>query len=267
MRVKAPIIEAQLVETALLLALNHQTLIATKARRIVQAAEGRPVMEFGARRAHNFDAAIMGARAAYIGGCAGTATTYAGQKFGIPVLGTMAHSFVQSYPTEYDAFLAYARQFPKACTLLIDTYNTLKSGIHNAIRVAKEYLEPNGYRLKGVRIDSGDMAYLSKKIRKILDENGMQDCAIVVSNSLDEYLIESLIHQQGRKLTPSAWGKHDLFQKHAGVRRCVQNERGQPGWSVDSRIKISENDEKPRIPATRTSTVSWTRRKARPLRM
>lgn len=207
-RVKAPIIEAQLLETALLLALNHQTLIATKARRIVQASEGRAVMEFGARRAHNFDAAIMGARAAYIAGCAGSATTYAGEQFGIPVLGTMAHSFVQSYPSEYEAFLAYAKQYPNACTLLIDTYNTLKSGIHNAIRVAKEYLEPNGYRLKGVRIDSGDMAYLSKKVRKILDENGMQDCAIVVSNSLDEYLIESLIHQQGAKIDSFGVGEN-----------------------------------------------------------
>lgn len=175
-RVKAPIIEAQLVETALLLAINHQTLIATKSRRIVQASEGRAVMEFGARRAHNFDAAILGARAAYIAGCAGSATTYSGKEFGVPVLGTMAHSFIQSFDTEYDAFMYYAKTYPNACTLLIDTYSTLKSGIVNAIKVAKDYLEPNGYRLKGVRIDSGDMAYLSKKVRKMLDEAGMKDC-------------------------------------------------------------------------------------------
>ena len=200
LRVKAPIIEAQLIETALLLALNHQTLIATKARRIVQASEGRAVMEFGARRAHNFDAAIYGARAAYIAGCVGSATTYAGKEYGLPVLGTMAHSFIQSFSTEYDAFLYYAKTYPNNCTLLIDTYSTLKSGIKNAIRVAKDYLEPNGYRLKGVRIDSGDMAYLSKQVRKELDQNGMQDCGIVVSNSLDEYVIESLIHQQGAKI-------------------------------------------------------------------
>lgn len=183
-RVRAKIIEAQLVETAILLALNHQTLIATKARRIVQAAEGRAVMEFGARRAHNFDAAIYGARAAYIAGCAGSATTYAGEKFQIPVLGTMAHSFIQSFPSEYDAFLYYAKTYPNACTLLIDTYSTLKSGIENAIKVAKDYLEPNGYRLKGVRIDSGDMAYLSKKVRARLDAAGMEDCAIVDRKSV-----------------------------------------------------------------------------------
>ena len=207
-RVKAPIIEAQLVETALLLAINHQTLIATKSRRIVQASEGRAVMEFGARRAHNFDAAILGARAAYIAGCAGSATTYSGKEFGVPVLGTMAHSFIQSFDTEYDAFMYYAKTYPNACTLLIDTYSTLKSGIVNAIKVAKDYLEPNGYRLKGVRIDSGDMAYLSKKVRKMLDEAGMKDCKIVVSNSLDEYVIESLIHQQGAKIDSFGVGEN-----------------------------------------------------------
>lgn len=181
-RVKAKIIDAQLLETAMLLCMNHQTLIATKARRIVQAADGRTIMEFGARRAHNFDAADFGARAAYIGGVAGTATTYAGKEYGIPALGTMAHSFIQSFDTEYEAFLHYAKTYPDSCTVLLDTYNTLKSGLPNAIRVAKEYLEPNGYRLQGVRIDSGDIAYLSKKIRKQLDEAGMQDCSIVVSN-------------------------------------------------------------------------------------
>lgn len=244
-RVKAPIIEAQLVETALLLAINHQTLIATKSRRIVQASEGRAVMEFGARRAHNFDAAILGARAAYIAGCAGSATTYSGKEFGVPVLGTMAHSFVQSFDTEYDAFMYYAKTYPNACTLLIDTYSTLKSGIVNAIKVAKDYLEPNGYRLKGVRIDSGDMAYLSKKVRKMLDEAGMEDCKIVVSNSLDEYVIESLIHQQGAKIDSFGVGENLICSKNSpvfgGVYKMVAIEKD---GQVIPKIKISDNVEK-----------------------
>jgi nicotinate phosphoribosyltransferase len=244
-RVKAPIIEAQLVETALLLALNHQTLIATKAQRIVQAAEGRAVMEFGARRAHNFDSAIYGARSAYITGAVGTATTYAGKEFGIPALGTMAHSFIQSFPTEYDAFLYYAKTYPDACTLLIDTYSTLKSGVENAIKVAKDYLEPNGYRLKGVRIDSGDMAYLSKKVRQRLDEEGMQDCKIVVSNSLDEYVIESLIHQQGAKIDSFGVGENLIVSKNSpvfgGVYKLVAIEEN---GVMTPKIKISDNREK-----------------------
>ena len=244
-RVKAPIIEAQLVETALLLAINHQTLIATKSRRIVQASEQRAVMEFGARRAHNFDAAILGARAAYIAGCAGSATTYSGKEFGVPVLGTMAHSFIQSFDTEYDAFMYYAKTYPNACTLLIDTYSTLKSGIVNAIKVAKDYLEPNGYRLKGVRIDSGDMAYLSKKVRKMLDEAGMKDCKIVVSNSLDEYVIESLIHQQGAKIDSFGVGENLICSKNSpvfgGVYKMVAIEKD---GQVIPKIKISDNVEK-----------------------
>ncbi len=244
-RVKAPIIEAQLVETALLLAINHQTLIATKSRRIVQASEGRAVMEFGARRAHNFDAAILGARAAYIAGCAGSATTYTGKAFGVPVLGTMAHSFVQSFDSEYEAFLFYAKTYPNACTLLIDTYSTLNSGIKNAIKVAKDYLEPNGYRLKGVRIDSGDMAYLSKKVRKLLDEAGMEDCSIVVSNSLDEYVIESLIHQQGAKIDSFGVGENLICSKNSpvfgGVYKMVALEKD---GKMIPKIKISDNVEK-----------------------
>lgn len=244
-RVQAKVIEAQLVETALLLALNHQTLIATKARRIVQASEGRAVMEFGARRAHNFDAAIFGARAAYIAGCSGSATTYAGKEFGMPVLGTMAHSFVQSFDDEYEAFLYYAKTYPENCVLLIDTYSTLKSGIKNAIRVAKEYLEPNGHRLKGVRIDSGDMAYLSKKIRKMLDDAGLQDCNIVVSNSLDEYVIESLIHQQGAQINSFGVGENLICSKNSpvfgGVYKMVGVKKGDE-WLP--KIKISENVEK-----------------------
>lgn len=244
-RVKAPLIEAQLVETALLLALNHQTLIATKARRIVQAAGDKAVMEFGARRAHNFDSALYGARAAYIAGVAGTATTEAGQSFGIPVLGTMAHSFIQSFPTEYDAFLAYARTWPKSCKVLIDTYNTMKSGLENAIRVAKEYLEPNGYRLQGVRIDSGDMSYLSKKIRKRLDEAGMEDCKIVVSNSLDEYLIESLLLRQGAQIDSFGVGENLIVSGKSPVFGGVYKMSAiAQGDQMVPRIKISENEEK-----------------------
>ena len=252
-KVRAPLIQAQLVETALLLAVNHQTLIATKARRIVQAAKGKAVMEFGARRAHNFDSSIEGARAAYIAGVAGSATTEAGMKFGIPVLGTMAHSFVQSFDTEYDAFLEYARTYPQACTVQIDTYNTLKSGLENAIRVAKEYLEPNGYRLKGVRIDSGDMAYLSKKIRRRLDEEGMQDCAIVVSNSLDEYLIESLVDRQGAKIDSYGVGENMIVSKNSPVFGAVYKMSAlEEDGQMIPKIKISENEEKITNPGDKT---------------
>lgn len=243
-RVKAKIIEAQLLETAMLLCINHQTLIATKAFRIVKAADGRAIMEFGARRAHNFDAATFGARAAYIGGVAGTATTYAGKEFGMPVLGTMAHSFIQSFDSEYEAFLAYAKTYPNSCTVLLDTYNTLKSGLPNAIKVAKEYLEPKGYRLKGVRIDSGDMAYLSKNIRKALDEADMHDCGIVISNSLDEYLITSLI-SQGAQINSMGVGENLVCSKSSPVFGGVYKmssvfENGQ----YEPKIKVSENIEK-----------------------
>lgn len=244
-KVRAPLIEAQLIETAMLLAVNHQTLIATKARRIVQAAKGKAVMEFGARRAHNFDSAIEGARACFIAGVDGTATTEAGKQFGIPVLGTMAHSFIQSFDTEYDAFLEYAKTYPDSCTVLIDTYNTLKSGLENAIKVAKDYLEPNGHRLKGVRIDSGDMAYLSKKIRKRLDEEGMQDCAIVVSNSLDEYLIESLVDRQGAKIDSYGVGENMIVSKNSPVFGGVYKMAAiMEDGELVPKIKISENEEK-----------------------
>ena len=243
-RVKAKIIDAQLLETALLLAMNHQTLIATKARRIVQAANGRTVMEFGARRAHNFDAANYGARAAYIGGVLGTATTYAGKEYGIPALGTMAHSFIQSFDSEYDAFLNYAKTYPDSCTVLLDTYNTLKSGLPNAIRVAKEYLEPNGYRLQGVRIDSGDMAYLSKKIRHALDAAGMQDCKIIVSNSLDEFLIESLL-SQGAQIDSMGVGENLVTSKSSPVFGGVYKLSAIIKDDVIiPKIKVSENLEK-----------------------
>ena len=248
-RVRAKIIDAQLLETAMLLCVNHQTLIATKARRIVKAAKGRAIMEFGARRAHNFDAANYGARAAYIGGVAGTATTYAGQKFGMPVLGTMAHSFVQSFDNEYDAFLAYAKTYPDSCTVLLDTYDTLKSGLPNAIRVAKEYLEPNGYRMQGVRIDSGDMAYLSKKIRKALDAAGMEDCNIVVSNSLDEYLIQSLI-SQGAQINSMGVGENLVCSKSTPVFGGVYKMSAvYEDEKMIPKIKVSENVEKVTNPA------------------
>ena len=211
-RVKAKMIDAQLLETALLLAINHQTLIATKAHRVKLAAQGRNVMEFGARRAHNFDAAYYGSRACYIGGVDSTATVFAGQKFGIPVVGTMAHSFVQSYDSEYEAFLSYAENYPDSCIVLLDTYDTLGSGIKNAIRVEKEYLAPRGYHLQGVRIDSGDIAYLSQQIRKILDENDMSFCKIVASNSFDENIIKSLI-DQGAKIDSFGVGENLIVSK------------------------------------------------------
>lgn len=196
--VVAPLIDAQLIETAILLEMNHQSLIATKTNRIVQAAGGKQVSDFGARRAHNVDAAVYGARAAYIGGAAGTATVLAGQMFQIPISGTMAHSWVMSFDREYDAFRAYAESYPDSTVLLVDTYDVLHSGVPNAIRTAREVLEPLGKRLKGIRLDSGDLAYLSKEARKMLDEEGLTDCMIVASNSLDEYTITSLNRQEAR---------------------------------------------------------------------
>ena len=188
----APLIDAQIVETAILAQVNHQSLVATKTARIVKAAAGKLVSDFGARRAHNMDAAIYGARASYIGGAAGTATVLAGQMFGIPVSGTMAHSWVMYYKNEFEAFKNYAVNYPDNTVLLVYTYDTIQSGIPNAIRVAHEILEPMGKRLKGVRIDSGDLAYQSRKVRKMLDEEGLTDCKIIVSNSLDEHTISSL---------------------------------------------------------------------------
>ena len=193
----APLIDAQIVETAVLTMMNHQSLIATKANRIVRAADGRVVADFGARRAHNVDAAIYGARAAYIGGVQSTATVLAGQQFGIPVSGTMAHSWVMYHDSEYEAFKAYAEVYPDGAVFLVDTYDVLNSGVPNAIKVAKEVLEPMGKRLKGIRLDSGDLAYLAKKARRMLDKAGLEDCKIMASNSLDEYTITSLLGQGG----------------------------------------------------------------------
>lgn len=195
--VSAPLIDAQLVETAILAQINHQSLIATKTRRIVRAAKGRGVSDFGARRAHNMDAAVYGARAAYIGGADGTATVLAGKLFGIPVSGTMAHSWVMYHDDEFTAFKQYALAYPDATVLLVDTYDVLQSGVPNAIRVAKEIIEPMGKRLKGVRLDSGDLAYLSKKVRRMLNAAGLSDCKIIASNSLDEHTITSILNQGG----------------------------------------------------------------------
>ncbi len=242
--VTAPLIDAQLVETAVLAQINHQSLIATKTRRIVRAAQGRAVSDFGARRAHNTDAAVYGARAAYIGGAAGSATVLAGQKFGIPVSGTMAHSWVMYHDSEFDAFANYARIYPDDTILLIDTYNVLRSGVPNAIRCAKEVLEPLGRRLKGVRLDSGDLAYLTKEVRRMLDEAGLEDCKIVVSNSLDEYSITSIIEQGGcidsfgvgeRLITARSDPVFGAVYKVAAVRK-----RGV--W--EPKIKISETVDK-----------------------
>ncbi|MFV0381341.1 MAG: nicotinate phosphoribosyltransferase [Breznakia sp.] len=215
-QIEAKLIEAQIIETALLLAINHQTLIATKASRVTRAAKGRSVLEFGARRAHNFDAANYGARAAYIGGVQGSATISAGQAFGLPVTGTMAHSFIQTFDNEYAAFAAYAKTYPDRCSLLLDTFDTLRSGVKNAIRIAHEVLIPNGYRLQSVRLDSGDIAYLSKKVRKALDDAGLQDCKIIASNSFDEYIIKSLI-DQGAKIDVFGVGENLICSKSTPV--------------------------------------------------
>lgn len=237
-------IEAQLIETMLLLTINHQSLIATKASRIVHSAKGRKVFEFGARRSQGYDGAVYGARASYIGGVDGTATTLATPMFGIPSVGTMAHSWVQMASSEYEAFKMYARNYPDSCTLLVDTYDVLKSGIPNAIKVTKEVLEPMGKRLKGIRLDSGDIAYLSKESRRILDEAGMSDCKIIASNSLDEYIIESLI-RQGARIDSFGVGERLITSKSepvfGGVYKIVAVDKGE---GFKPRIKISENVEK-----------------------
>lgn len=193
--VKANIIEAQIIETALLANFNHGSLVTTKAKRITSAAKNIPVMEFGARRARGSDSAIEASKHAYIGGCVGTSNVYAGKKYDIPVLGTMAHAMVQEAECEYEAFLAYAKSHPNNCVFLVDTFDTLKSGIPNAIRVSKEYLEPNGYKLKGIRIDSGDLVYLTKAAKQMLTDAGYDNATICVSNGLDEYSITNMLEK------------------------------------------------------------------------
>ena len=242
--VTAPMIDAQMVETAILAQFNHQSLIATKTSRIVRAAKGRPVSDFGARRAHNMDAAVYGARAAYIGGAVGSATVLAGQMFGIPVSGTMAHSWVMYHNSEYEAFEKYARTYPDGALLLIDTYDVLNSGLPNAIRCAKEVLEPIGKRLIGVRIDSGDLAYLTKEVRRRLDEAGLTDCKIVASNSLDEYSISSIL-DQGGCIDSFGVGERLITSRSdpvfAGVYKIAAVERD---GKVIPKIKVSETVEK-----------------------
>ena len=242
--VVAPLIDCQLLETAMLATVNHETLIATKANRIVLASKGRSVSDFGARRAHNIDSALYGAKAAYIGGVNSTATTLAGQLFNIPVSGTMAHSWVMAFDSEYEAFLSYAKLYPSNTILLIDTYDVINSGLKNAIKVAKDYLIPNGYKLKGVRIDSGDLAYLSKKTRIILDENGLNDTIIIASNSLDEYKISSLI-EQGAKLDSFGVGENLITSKSDPVFGGVYKLAGIYKNNVlEPKIKISATLEK-----------------------
>lgn len=239
--VRGPIIQAQFLETMLLLTINHQSLIATKANRIVRAAAGRDVMEFGSRRAQGYDAAIMGARAAYIGGCIGTACTIAERNYGIPALGTMAHSWVQLFDSEYEAFATYAKVYPENCVLLVDTYNVLKSGVPNAIKVFKEILLPQGYRPGGIRIDSGDITYLSKKARKMLDDAGLTDCKIVASNSLDEYIIRDILIQ-GAQIDVFGVGERLITSRSepvfGGVYKLAAIE---DGGKIIPKIKISEN--------------------------
>lgn len=242
--VKAPMIQAQLLETMLVLTTNHQSLIATKTSRIVKEAQGRPVMEFGARRAHGINAAVEGARAAIIGGAIGTSCTLSAKEFNVPASGTMAHSWIQSFDSEYEAFKAYAELYPDDCTFLIDTYNTIESGLPNAIKVFNEVLKPKGYRPKAVRLDSGDLAYLSKKVRKILDEAGYEDCKICATNSLDEYLIKSLIEQDA-KIDLFGVGENLITAKSepvfGGVYKLVALEKDK---KIVPKIKVSENTAK-----------------------
>ena len=246
--VRAPAIEAQLIETFTLLTVNHQSLIATKANRIVRAARGRTVLEFGSRRAQGADAAIIGARAAYIGGCHGTACTISDEIYGVPAGGTMAHAWVQMFDSELEAFKAYCRIYPTNATLLVDTYNTLESGVPNAIRAFNEVLKPMGITKCGIRLDSGDIAYLSQKARKMLDEAGWETCQISASNSLDEHLIQDLLLQDA-KIDMFGVGERMITAKSepvfGGVYKLVAVEKD---GEIIPKIKVSENVEKITVP-------------------
>ncbi len=252
--VKGPAMQAMIIETMLLLTVNHQSLIATKANRIVRAAGDRPVMEFGARRAQGTDAAYYGARAAIIGGCVGTSDVKTAKDFGVPASGTMAHSWVQLFEDEYTAFKTYAEKYPDSCMLLVDTYNVLKSGIPNAIKVFDEVLKPLGKRPKGIRIDSGDITYITKKARKMLDDAGYEDCKICVSNSLDEYLIRDMIFQ-GAKVDSYGVGERLITAASeavfGGVYKLVAVEKD---GVVTPKIKISENISKITVPGVK---IPW----------
>ena len=242
MIVRAPVIEAQFIETYVLMMINHQSLIATKASRITRAAKGRAISEFGSRRAQGADAAILGARAAYIGGCGATACAIADEAYGVPATGTMAHSWVQMFDTEYEAFKTYCETYPNNATLLIDTFNVLDSGVPNAIKAFKEVLIPRGITKCGVRLDSGDVTYLTKKIRKMLDDAGLTECRIVVSNSMDEYIIRELI-RQGAEVDAFGVGERLITAKSdpvfGGVYKvcAIENDDG----TITPKIKISEN--------------------------
>ncbi|MCI5998013.1 MAG: nicotinate phosphoribosyltransferase [Peptoniphilaceae bacterium] len=244
MIVKGPSVQAQIIETLCLLILNHESLIATKSNRIKRAAKGRSVMEFGARRAQGIDAAVYGAKAAYIAGVDGTSNVLTGKMFNIPVMGTMAHAWVQMFETELDAFKAFAKSFPNNCVLLVDTYNTLQSGVPNAIKTFDEILKPMGIRPKGIRLDSGDLAYLSKQARKMLNDAGYQDVQIVVSNSLDEYTIRDLLHQ-GAMIDSFGIGERLITSKTSpvfgGVYKLVAIEEN---GKIIPKIKVSENVDK-----------------------
>lgn len=253
-KVIAPIMEAQLVETAILNIVNHQSLIATKTSRIVYAAQGDGIMEFGLRRAQGPDAGLYGARAAMIGGCVGTSNVLAGQEFDVPVMGTHAHSWIMSFPDEYSAFKAYAELYPDNCTLLVDTYDTLKSGVPNAIRVFQEFKDSGReFKKYGIRLDSGDLAYLSKKARKMLDAAGFKDAGICASNDLDEYLLHDL-KMQGAAIDSWGVGTNLITSKDCpsfgGVYKlaAIENEEGQ----LVPKIKISENSEKITNPGNKT---------------
>lgn len=241
MTIRGPAIQVQMLETVILLNINHQSLIATKASRIVKAASGRKVSEFGARRAHGYTASLYGARAAYIGGFDSTSCTLAGKKFGIPVHGTMSHSWVQMFFSELEAFRVYARQYPQNCVLLIDTYSALKSGLPNAIKVFNEEIVPRGYRPVGIRIDSGDMTYLSKRVREALDSAGFEDCKIIVSNALDEYVIRDMFLQDA-KIDGFGVGERLITSYSCPVlggvyKLCAVEENGE----IVPKIKISNN--------------------------
>ncbi len=252
--VKGPAIQAFMVETMVLLTINHQSLIATKANRIATAAQGRAVMEFGARRAHSYDAAVYGARAAIIGGCVGTSCIKSAKDFGVSASGTMAHSWIQLFEDEYTAFKNYAERYPDSCVLLVDTYNVLKSGIPNAIRVFDEVLKPMGKRPVGIRIDSGDITYLTKRVRKMLDDAGYPDCKICVSNSLDEYLIRDML-MQGAQVDSFGVGERLITASSeavfGGVYKLAAVEKD---GETTPRIKISENIAKITLPGVK---IPW----------
>ncbi len=244
MTIKANTIEAQLIETYILLTINHQSLIATKTNRIVDAAKGRSVLEFGARRAHGESAAINGAKAAFVGGVVATSNTMTDLLYGVNASGTMAHSWVQMFDTEYEAFKTYCEIYPNNATLLVDTYNVLKSGIPNAIKVVKEVLWPQGIKSCGIRIDSGDMAYLTRESRKLLDEAGLTDCKVVISNSLDEYIITDLLNQ-GAPIDAFGVGERLITAKSEPVFGCVYKLCAvEKNNKIIPKIKISENEEK-----------------------